>query len=240
MKNLAAFIIGSFSAILLASCSAPTQPAPLSQTADAYFFQPDLTQIYTYSQDNSSTLDTFAYQVRQVDNSYDSYLVLTQKNPLAPNNGVLYYFKKKANNDGSIVCVLSNSATDDGFVALKGTMDIGASWYADTAHAILATVVGKYAEYYLPGREQHYTDVVVVKYSDKNAPADNYIVRYFARDYGLILERTITGPASEVADLQLLSRQSSSSNANPGHHDRWSNSNGRYMANMKQDYQLDK
>ena len=154
---------------------------------------------------------------------------------------VLYYFKDEQSADGSIICILANSATDKGFVALKGTLDLGATWYTDSAQTIQATVVGKYAEYYLPGRQLHYNDVVVVKYADKNASLDNYLVRYFARDYGLILEREVTGPSTEIIHLQLLSRQGGSSSANPdSHHDRWYNQNGRYGVNMKSPDQFDK
>jgi hypothetical protein len=241
MKSFASYATGLALAALLISCSAPNEPMPASSSAKDYFFPPNITQVYTYSQDNGSVSDTFAYQVNAVDGSYDTYLKLEQKNPSNPNNGVLYYFKNKANNDGSIVCVLSNSATGNGFVALKGTLDLGASWYTDTAQNILATVVGKYAEYYLPGRQVHYSDVVVVKYTDKTTSSDNYVVRYFARDYGLIFERTINGTGSQITDLQLLSRQGSTDSANPDtHHDRWYNANGRYMANMKPDDLLKK
>ncbi|MFI5264370.1 MAG: hypothetical protein ACHQM6_07640 [Candidatus Kapaibacterium sp.] len=239
MKFFASFITGLALAAQLVSCSAPDQPVAQSFSAKDYFFPTDITQIYIYSQDHSSSVtDTFAYQVDAVDrnSSYNSYFKLQRKD-----SSVLYYFKSEESADGSSICVLSNSTSNNGFVALEGVLDIGASWYTDATDQIQATVVGKYAEYFLPGRQVYYNDVVVVKYSDKNVSPDNYVVRYFARDYGLIFERTITGTSSDVTNLQLLARQGSSNSANPDqHHDRWYNANGRYVANMKTDDLLKK
>ncbi len=240
MKYLASFVLASVLSALLAACSMPTTSAPLSADAKDYFFQSNTTFQYTYSQDDTiSNSTTATYQAKLVDNTYGSYLQLVNNQSTATNN-VLYYFKNQSTADGSI-CILSNSVSGKGFVALKGTLEMGASWYADSAQNIQAIVVGKYAEYYLPGRQLHYNDVVVVKYADKNASSDNYLVRYFARDFGLILERKVTGPSSEIVNLQLLSRQGSSSSSNPDlQHDRWYNQNGRYTAHMKTDDELDK
>jgi len=242
MKTFASIVIAPALATLLGACTAPNDPAPISSSADAYFFQPDLTQVYTYFQDHASASDTVTYQTSLVNPSspYDSYLQL-KNNRSTSGGSVLYYFKAEQISDGSVLCLLANSPTDKGFVALKGSLDLGVSWYADTMLNVLATVVGKYAEFYLPGRQVHYNDVVVVKYTDKTVPSTNYTIRYFARYYGLILERMITGTSSETSDLQLLSRQSTTSSANPDtHHDRWYDANGRYMANMKSIDDLDK
>ena len=226
-------------AALLAACSAPTDSSPLSSNADAYFFQQNTTYSYTYSQDNTSSNSTATYGVTPPI-SYGSYLSLVSPNQSGTDDTLLL-FKNRITSDGSVNCILANSPSDIGIVALKGVLDLGATWYADTAQKIQANVVGKYAEYYLPGRQIHYNDVVVVKYTTANAPADNYIVRYFARGYGLILERTITGPTSEISNLQLISFQGALSNSNPDtKHDHWFNSNGHYTANMKQDDQWDK
>ncbi|MEP7234315.1 MAG: hypothetical protein ABI778_03370 [Ignavibacteriota bacterium] len=233
MKIFTSIGLASIAAVLV-SCSAPSEPAPVTSAAKDYFFPANTTQIYTYSEDHGSSSDTVAYAVNPVDGSFDTYLKLEKQNPTTPGSGVLYYFKNKTNFDGQVVCVLSNSATSTGFVALKGAMDLDANWYCDTAQNILATIVGKYAEYFLPGREVHYHDVIVVKYTDKTAPQVNYVVRYFARDYGLIFERKITGQTSETTDLQLLSRQQATNSVNPDpHHDHWYDANGRYSANMK-------
>src|SRR5437016_14447549 len=77
MKYLASFAILSFAAIL-GSCTAPSEPAPLSSSADAYFFQSNITLQYTYSEDNTAKIDTNTYAAKSVDNlhPYDSYLKL--------------------------------------------------------------------------------------------------------------------------------------------------------------------
>jgi hypothetical protein len=236
MKYSKALVIASLLTAFASSCSSPSAPVQVPTTADAYFFQQSTVPEYTYSQDNTKKIDTVTYQVSLVDNTFNSYLKLTTKDPSSPNPNVLYYFKNTQAPDGSVICLLANSPTDKGYIALKGTLDLGATWYADSMQNILATVVGKYAEYYLPGRQVHYSDVVVVQYADKTAPANSYIVRYFARNYGLILENTVTGPTSEISDLQLISFQGPVTGANPDtKHNGWYNSNGRYTANMKQD-----
>jgi hypothetical protein len=234
MKKLALFIFG----LILSACSTPTSTTLPPATADQYFFPDnDNTFQYTYSQNKVSTTDTITYNVH-INDTVGHYSQLIGQNLSSP-NPVLFYFKNELASDGQIVSIIANSPSDNGFVALKGTMDIGATWYADAAQNVQATVVGKYAEFYLPGRIVHYNDVVVVQYSDKNAPSDNYIVRYFARNYGLILEEVVTGQTTEITNLQLLSRQGGAgSTANPDlHHDRWYNANGRYEAHMRDDTQ---
>ena len=238
MKNIASLTIDSLLTVFLAACSSPTGPAQLSANADAYFFQQNTTYSYTYSQDKTTSNPTATYGVT-APASYGSFLSLVAQSQ----NGTdtLLLFRNRISSDGSVNCILSTSSADIGIVALKGTLDLGATWYADIAQKIQANVVGKYAEYYLPGRQVHYSDVVVVKYTDSSMPADTYVVRYFARGYGLILERTITGAASEISNLQLISFQGVLSKANPDtHHDHWFNSNGHYTANMKQDDVFDK
>ena len=236
MRIFASLVIGFIMAALLSACSAPNDSTMQTASAIDYFYPADETQIYTYSQDNASQIDTVSYKASLVDQQNpNSYLQLKNTNSSSGTN-VLYYFKNEQSSDGSILCLLANSPTDKGFVALKGTLDLGATWYADPAQNVQAVVVGKYAQYYLPGRQVHYDDVVVVKYTDKTAPSGNYIVRYFARNYGVISELTITGSATQIADLQLLSRQGSSNGANPDlHHDRWFDANGRSTAHIRQD-----
>lgn len=235
LQNLA-FI--SALAALISSCSAPNDPAPLPTGAENYFFQQNAAFQYTYSEDNLSSPDVSTYGVKST-YTYGSFFSLVKQDQSA--SDTLLLFKNETSLDGSTACILSNSPGDAGFVALKGTMDLGASWIADAKGSLQATIVGKYAEYYLPGRQVHYSDVVVVKYVDKNAPPENYVVRYFARDFGLILERVIMGPTSEVTRLQLLSRQNGTSGVNGDtRHDRWYNANGRYSVHMKTDDDLKK
>jgi len=234
MKKYALIIFGLF----LSACSAPTGTSvPPPATADQYFFPDnDNTLQYTYSQNTVSTVDTMTYKMN-INDTIGGFSQLIGQNQSAQNTApapVLFYFKNELASDGQVVSIIANSPSTYGLVALKGTLNMGASWYADSAQNISATVVGRYAEYYLPGRQVHYEDVVVVQYNDKNTSSSNYTVRYFARNYGLILEEVVTGPTTEFTDLQLLSRQGGSGNSitpDP-HHDRWFNANGRYSAHM--------
>lgn len=239
MKKLASLAAASLLTAFLAGCSAPVAPTSLSSNADAYFFQQNTTYSYTYSQDKTTSNPVATYGVTPPV-TYGSFLSLVSQNQSGTTDTLLL-FKNRVTSDGTVNCILSNSPTDIGIIVLKGTLDLGAAWYADTAQKIQANVVGKYAEYYLPGRQIHYSDVVVVKYTDSRAASDSYVIRYFARGYGLILERTITGITSEISNLQLISFQGSLSNANPDtKHDHWFNSNGHYIANMKPDDIFDK
>lgn len=237
LQNLAAILA---LAACISSCSTPDETAPLSSNADNYFFQQNTGLQYTYSEDNLLSPDVSTYSVKST-LAYGSFFSLVKQDLATSTSDTLLLFRNEKSADGSIECVLSNSPNDIGFVALKGKMDLGASWTADAIGNLQATIVGKYAEYYLPGRQVHYNDVVVVKYVDITAPAENYVVRYFARDFGLILERVIMGPTSEVTRLQLLSRQNGTSSVNGDmNHDRWYNANGRYIVNMKREDDLDK
>jgi hypothetical protein len=195
MKYLASFLFIVLLATFLAACSSPSDPSPVSSNADAYFFQPDLTQVYTYLEDDQTSSLTSSYRVSLSDftNPYSSYFKLESKD-----SSVLFYFKSEQATDGSTLCLLSGSAGDKGIVALKGSLDLGATWFADEAQSIQATVVGKYTEYYLPGRQVHYGDVVVVKYVDKTKPQGEYTVRYFARNFGLIFEKVFTGDTGGI------------------------------------------
>jgi len=196
MKNFTAFFFTAVLALGFAACSSPSGNSPAPASADNYFFPRDRTFDYTYSLD--STTET--YQVRDTTGGFMSLVNQNVQGSISP---TLYLFKQTTSADGSVICLLSNSPQTNGFIALEGTLDLGSTWTADDAGNIQAAVVGKYAEYYLPGRQVHYNDVVVVKYTDKTAPADHYVIRYFANGYGLILERTVTS-STQSADLQLV------------------------------------
>jgi hypothetical protein len=236
MKKYFLHSIALLFAVVAASCTAPSDPAQHPASASDYFFPDnDNTLHYTYSQDSASVAVTATYRMKVDSFAYGNFSQLIRQDQAASASQVLFYFKNELSTDGSVVCILSTKQGDPGFIALKGNLDLGSTWYADPSQTVSATVVGKYAEYYLPGRQVHYTDVVVIKYADKTGSADQYIIRYFARGYGLILERKVE-ISSETADLQLLSRQGGSSGAHPDpNHDRWYNANGRYSAHPQDD-----
>ncbi|MEI8135135.1 MAG: hypothetical protein WCH46_08705 [bacterium] len=232
MKKSAVLLL----ALLFAACTAPSEPTSPSESADQYFFPSnDNTYQYTYSQDKLTAIDTTTYRLR-VNDTLGSFSQLIGIDQASQTSEVLLYFKNQVTADGTVMGIIAETPGDKGFVALQGTLDLGASWFADPNKQIEATVVGKYAEYYLPGRAVHYNDVVVVKYANKSGSADNYTIRYFARNYGLIMEQVVTGPTALVSNLQLLSRQGGSTIVNPDpKHDRWYNATGRYSAHMRDD-----
>ena len=226
MKKIAS-LLAAVLLVPLFSCTLSTNPGQQTSGADNYFFPRDRTFHYKYSLNDSNTSDTVTYQVRDTAGGYLSLV------DAGATNNTLYLFKQDIAADGSTICLLSNSATGNGFIALKGNLDVGSFWDANDAGNIIATVVGKYSEYYPPGRQLLYKDVIVVKYTDKNAASDQYVVRYFANGIGLVFERTISGP-SDAADILLIARQGAGSGSNPDPtHDHWFNANGRYEAHMQ-------
>ncbi|HET9135384.1 MAG TPA: hypothetical protein VFO76_02010 [Candidatus Kapabacteria bacterium] len=236
MKKLIASLA---TAALLASCSAPTTPE-LSENAPAdQYFYPATTGIqYVYSQGTSAnSQDTTTYNTQITSTTYGSYIQLVSQTPASSN--VLYYFKVEQPTPGApIKCILSSTGSDQGLVVLQGDLSIGSTWFADGANNIEASVVGRYADYFPPGLSQVYHDVVVVKYIDKTKGEDSYTIRFFARDYGLILEREVLNPTTEVANLQLLERRGAN-NIIPNH-DRWYDAHSRYIIKMKDQIDDDK
>ena len=233
-------LIASFAiAVLLASCNAPSMPE-LSDTAPAdQYFYPATTGIqYVYSQGNSpSTQDTTTYNTQITNTTYGSYIQLVSQTPASTN--VLYYFKVEQQAPGiPIKCILSSTGSDQGLVVLQGNLEIGSTWFADALNSIEATVVGRYADYFPPGLNQVYHDVVVVKYKDNSKSDDTYTIRFFARDFGLILEREVLNPTTDVANLQLIERRGGN-NIIPNH-DRWYDAHSRYVIKMKDQTEDDK
>jgi hypothetical protein len=238
MKNLLLISL----AIFVASCSAPTDSSQPATTAPAvdYFYPPSNGLQYIYAQDNTSRSanDTSTYQV-VVGSSYDSYAKLVEKSTTGNNSSVLYYYKVDGSQSG-VKCILSTTGSDEGIIALEGNLDIGTTWTADPAGHIQASVVGRYAEYFLPGRQLMYHDVVAVQYTDNTDPSGVYTLRIFARDYGLIYEEHITGSASQSSTLKLLDRLTTpNSSGAPVSRDHWYDLRGRYAAGLDPDY-LDK
>ncbi len=218
---------------IFAGCSASSSTQPQNApVAESYFFPQTNGIQYTYSEHATTQLDTSTYQVK-VGGQYGDFTQLLKQDNGLPGTDVLYFYKTSTDRDGVLQCIMSRSGNqDDAIVALKGTLNIGSAWFADDAEQIEATVVAHYDTYLLPGHEQTYEDVVAVKYLNKNSPGDVYVLRFFARDFGLILERSIVGQTSEIANLQLLStgKASGSSKGTPSKdRNHWFDNNHRYL-----------
>jgi hypothetical protein len=229
--------------ICIAGCTTqnPTDAPQTTAVADDYFFPQTNGLQYTYSNYSTVTPDTSTYQVI-VNAQYGSYTRLQKHDVSQPSTDVLYFYKTKTNSDGIIQCLMSREQDgSDGIVALQGLLDVGSSWFANDAQTIKATVMGRYDEYILPGHEQKYYDVVVVKYVDNEKSADVYEVRYFAREFGLILERTIIGQLTEISNLQLISRtKTTTTDGNGKDPSRWYDRNARYSIAPKINDEEDK
>jgi hypothetical protein len=237
-------IITLLSLLAFAGCVIQDGSSPSSTTTNApaaqnYFFPQTNGFQYTYSEHNNPLSDTSSYQVI-VSSQYGSYTKLQKEDPVSGNlsTDVLYFYIAKKDNDGVMQCLLSHDASgSDALVALQGTLEIGSSWYADDAKTVQATVLAHYDVFIMPGHEQTYNDVVAVKYTTKGLPGDTYSVRYFAKDFGLILDRSIVGQASEISNLQLLSRDKLSVNTGDGsdNPNRWYQGNFRFSIMPKLD-----
>ena len=228
-------------ALIGCTTQSSTDAPQTAAVADEYFFPQTNGLQYTYSNYSTATPDTTTYQVI-VNAQYGSYTKLQKQDPDVPSTDVLYFYKTKTNAEGIMQCLMSRMQDgSDGIVALQGLLEVGSSWFADDAKIIEATVMGRYDTYILPGHEQTYQDVVVVKYVDKTKSSDVYEVRYFAKDYGLILERTIIGQLSEISNLQLISRTKvSTSDEKKKDPSRWYDRNARYIMMPKVDSEEDK
>ena len=237
MKYLLLITLATFAA----SCAAPTDSSqPSTAPAEEYFYPPSNGMQYIYAQDNTlqPSTDTSTYQV-VVGSSYDSYAKLVEKSTTGSNSSVLYYYKVDGNQAG-VKCILSSTGSDGGIVALEGTLDVGTTWAADDAGHIQASVVGRYAEYFLPGRQLMYHDVVAVQYVDNTDVSGAYTLRIFARDYGLIFEEHVMNSTSHSSSLQLLDRLASPNSVGaPTDRDHWYDRRGRYAVGMDPNY-LDK
>ncbi|HET6400446.1 MAG TPA: hypothetical protein VFH95_03520 [Candidatus Kapabacteria bacterium] len=172
-------------------------PAPQA-TVKSNFFPLDNGLLYTYRRFNNNRYDTLRL------------LLNIGQPPLTTNtllntatNRPYYYIGFARDADNNLAAMLSTDTSS--LMALDGTLEQGATWVADDINRIHATVITQYDDYYLPLRQQDYADVLEVEYHRDGDPPGNYTLRFFARDHGLILERQIVTPETEIASLQLLS-----------------------------------
>ncbi len=176
-------------------------PAPQA-TVQNNFFPLENGLIYTYGRTTNFT-------------NYDTITcrLITEQPPLILQNELedtvtdrpFYYIAYSTDADGNPEGILSTDTST--LIALDGNLQDSATWVADETRGIHATVVAQYDSYYLPGRQEAFNDVLCIEYHQDGLPADTYTLRFFARGYGLILERELVGPTTEIARLQLISVQ---------------------------------
>lgn len=204
-KILVLFTVAILATLALQSCSVndATNSANDRATVRTHFFPQDNGMIYTYSRYNNDKYDTLACnlvvgQRAEIRNS------LVYRNATTSATTVLYYLSYTTDVFGNVAAELATDSAK--LLALDGELVPGATWIADPVHNIRATVVEHYDEYYLPGREAHFSDVVAVKYHQDGQPDNVYTIRFFARGQGLIFERLVAAN-TEIASLQILSIQ---------------------------------
>ena len=183
-----------------------TAPGP-DITAGAYFFPFDNGLLYTYSRSTNTNnvirYDTIVCRI-VVGPSYLDANALVNTGTNTP----LYRIRMSRDANGNAAALMEWGDTT--LYALDGPLVPTATWIADPVNGIVATVVDRYDEYYLQGRLENFKDVIEVKYHQTGQPENVYTIRFFARNNGLILERQLAGPGTEIASLQLLGIRSPS------------------------------
>ena len=194
--------------VSLASCGV-TDPGPEAYPPVSNHFYPFTNgTVYVYSRstvDNTQRTHTDTIGCTLLLGATDvdkNKLVITNGNPVSPGQPVLFYLGYTSDHSGQQAAVLATDSTS--VLALDGSLKVDTSWMADPVRGIIATVVGHYYQYWLPGNNTTYEDVVAIKYQTIGEAENVYTLRYFAKDQGLILECQIT-PMSNVTSLQLLS-----------------------------------
>lgn len=205
-KLLTLFVVMIAATLALQSCGVTDSTSSADNSAATvrtHFFPQDNGMIYTYSRYKNDKYDTLQCNL-VVGLRADAPNSLVYHNDATNSSSVLYYIAYTTDFYGNVAAELSTDTAK--FLALDGELVAGATWIADPVHNIRATVVEHYDEYYLPGREAHYSDVVAVKYHQDGQPDNVYTIRFFARGQGLIFERLVAAN-TEIASLQILSIQ---------------------------------
>jgi hypothetical protein len=186
--------------LALVGCAVNDATPTWQPTVQGNFFPLDNGLLYTYDRFNNNRYDTLTCRlVIGQTAAYNNYL------QNIADSQILYYIGLTHDANGNQAATLSNDTMT--LMALDGNLQTGATWVADDVHGIQATVVGQYDDYYLPGRNTQYSDVLAVEYHQQGQPSNFYTLRFFAQGHGLILERQLVGPNTEIASLQLISIQ---------------------------------
>ncbi|HZK75342.1 MAG TPA: hypothetical protein VFD13_00390 [Candidatus Kapabacteria bacterium] len=189
------------SSAMVAGCMVNDASPSAEATVQSHFFPLDNGLIYAYRRFNNNRYDTLQLRIKigqppSTTNELDNIAT-----------GLPYYYIGFTHDaDNNLAAMLSTDTSK--LMALDGSLQDSATWVADEVSGIHATVVAQYDDYYLPGdplRKTDYISVLVVEYHQNGQPASNYILRYFARDHGLILEQQLVGPGTEITSLQLIS-----------------------------------
>ncbi len=175
-------------------------PSP-EATVQTHFFPLNNGLVYTFQEYNNHTTDTVQWKLVTGRPGYPNVLVNYQT------GDTIYRIGLTHDANGNLAALLSNDTQT--LMVLDGELQKEATWMADVGHKIRAKVVDQYDDYYLEGRTTHFTNVLVVQYyidqdgQDDQIPS-SYILRFFAKDHGMIAQREIAGQ-TEISSLQLIS-----------------------------------
>lgn len=187
----------------LTGCDAENPVMPADDLTIQSHFYPILNgSRYTYVRFNNNSYDTVTYQVK-IGQRRGDLNELARVNASASLPPVLYYFGFKSDPHGETAAILKDTST---FYALAGNLEKGGNpWIAQEYPRIWARVMERYDEYILPSGLAVF-DVIMVKYWPDNK-TNEYTLRFFAKNYGLVREKRIVGDQTEIGSLQLLAFQ---------------------------------
>jgi hypothetical protein len=191
----------------LSSCGV-TEPTPdAGSTVKSYFYPLKNGWTYTYTHITQNTAspsyDTATYQINVALTPTDTNK-LVSVNMLRGVYSTLYAFTFSTDAQGIQTALLADATHS--FVALRGEMTDSSSWVCDPATATTAKVIAHYDQYDPQHGDGHiFQDVIVIQYHRAGDPVDTYILRFFARGFGLITEKSIIGNSTVIGTLQLLS-----------------------------------
>ena len=189
-------------ATLIGGCGVSDAPSDPANSVRAYAYPLTNGLQYRYARFTTnlvtSSYDTATYQLTVGLSAFDTSTI----SKIGGKGDTLYRFIFSTDPRTNMPAMVLSSDQQPMF-ALEGTLADSSSWKATLY--ITATVFAHYDEYVPnPPAAESFHDVLVVKYHSAGDPSDTYTLRFFARDYGLILEKHIIGNATVIGTLQLV------------------------------------
>jgi len=191
---------------LLLGCATSDAPTDPSASVRSYSYPFTNGLQYKYARFSTTLLkpDTSIYQIRvSLNANIPSSMISTGKG--TDSAGILLYnfIVGSDPNTGQPALTLSNNLGS--IYALEGNLNDNDTWTADVTTNTTATVLAHSDDYRTDGAQPvDFSQVIEVKYHKAADPEDTYIVRYFSKNYGLIVEKYFAGATVAIGTLQLL------------------------------------
>ncbi len=191
-------------AALLNGCGTSDAPPASTPTVQSQFYPLDNGLIYTYQRFLNNRYDTLNLRLVTAQQGLQNVFVYK-----SANGTLVTFYRVSLTHDANYNQAAVISTDTSSLMVLDGTLEDGATWVADDINRIHATVLTEYDDYYLPDvKLKDYANVLVVQYHEDGQPNDNYTLRFFAQDHGLILEQQIV-QRSVISSLELIGIQNS-------------------------------